>query len=153
MTGRSILITGARQGIGLACARTLAADPDLHLLIAARDPGRARAIAETLGPRVGVVSLDLVSLANIREGAAALRGASGAPHALPAMRRPPVACGRIRPRSSGWRHRKGNGAKPHRRMSVGGRPPCVHRSMGRAVAVSRARRMSQKTLQSQPSQA
>jgi NAD(P)-dependent dehydrogenase (short-subunit alcohol dehydrogenase family) len=68
----TILITGGSAGLGLACARALAAVPGVTLVLTGRDPERFRAEAASLGARAA--ALDLGSLASVRrftEGLAA----------------------------------------------------------------------------------
>jgi NAD(P)-dependent dehydrogenase (short-subunit alcohol dehydrogenase family) len=74
---RTIVITGANAGIGLACARAIAAaHPDVHLVLACRDPARgaaaARAITARGGARAEAMTLDLASLRSVRAFAAGL---------------------------------------------------------------------------------
>ncbi len=73
----TVLVTGGHAGIGLECAKQLAAGPRLDLLLAGRDlehVGRAAAQLRTAhGVRVNVVKLDLSSLASVREAAAQCR--------------------------------------------------------------------------------
>lgn len=73
----TIVITGGNAGIGLACARAVAAaDPCAHLVLACRDPERgaaaAREVAGRGGARVETLPLDLASLASVRAFAARL---------------------------------------------------------------------------------
>jgi NAD(P)-dependent dehydrogenase (short-subunit alcohol dehydrogenase family) len=70
LSGRTAVVTGGSGGLGLETSRSLAAR-GAHVVVAARDPGRAAdavdAIAEEA--RVGsaeAVSLDLTSLASVR---------------------------------------------------------------------------------------
>lgn len=76
---QSIVITGGNSGLGYACARTLlAAAPPWHVVIACRDPGRARAAVESLreaakpAAEIETMALDLASLASVRTFSAAL---------------------------------------------------------------------------------
>jgi NAD(P)-dependent dehydrogenase (short-subunit alcohol dehydrogenase family) len=73
-TQRTVLVTGATSGLGLACARVLAATPGLHLLLGARDVARGRALADELGPNTEVLPVDLASLASVHDAALGLRG-------------------------------------------------------------------------------
>jgi NAD(P)-dependent dehydrogenase (short-subunit alcohol dehydrogenase family) len=77
--GRTAVITGANSGIGFEAARVLAAR-GARVILACRDMGRAREAAERIGAvapgaGVGVVRLDLASLASVREAADELRSA------------------------------------------------------------------------------
>ncbi|MDX2284109.1 MAG: SDR family NAD(P)-dependent oxidoreductase [Bacteroidia bacterium] len=79
----TILITGGNTGLGLACARVLAADPEAHVALACRNPQRAEAAAAAIrshtgNPAVSVLPLDLGSLASVRACAEQFR-ASGLP--------------------------------------------------------------------------
>ena len=73
----TVLVTGGHAGIGLECAKQLAAGPRLNLLLAGRDlehVDRAAAQLRTAhGVRVHVIKLDLSSLASVREAAAQCR--------------------------------------------------------------------------------
>ncbi|HST58797.1 MAG TPA: SDR family NAD(P)-dependent oxidoreductase, partial [Longimicrobium sp.] len=79
----TLVITGGNAGIGLTCARAIAAaEPRAHLVLACRDVGRAsveaQRIAAASGARVEALPLDLASLASVREFAARLQ-ADGRP--------------------------------------------------------------------------
>ncbi len=73
----TVLITGGHAGIGLECAKHLAATPRLNLLLAGRNLDRVERAAARLRAsydvRVSVVKLDLSSLASVREAAADCR--------------------------------------------------------------------------------
>jgi NAD(P)-dependent dehydrogenase (short-subunit alcohol dehydrogenase family) len=74
--GRTAVITGANTGIGFQVARVLA-EHGARVILACRDPGRAGDAAARIGAAapgadVGVVTLDLASLASVREAAARL---------------------------------------------------------------------------------
>ncbi|MFF7800552.1 SDR family NAD(P)-dependent oxidoreductase [Streptomyces olivaceus] len=75
----TILITGGHSGIGLAAARTLAAQ-HIDLVLAGRSPERMREVADELGSTYGVtvttLPLDISSLASVRAGAAEFRRAA-----------------------------------------------------------------------------
>ena len=75
-TGRTILITGANSGLGLRSAEALAAK-GARVLLACRNAEKAAAALESVkaratGPAPEVCSLDLQSLASIRECAASV---------------------------------------------------------------------------------
>jgi NAD(P)-dependent dehydrogenase (short-subunit alcohol dehydrogenase family) len=73
--GRTAVITGGNTGIGFEAARVLAAR-GARVILACRDLGRAREAAARIGGAVGavgVVRLDLASLASVREAAEELR--------------------------------------------------------------------------------
>jgi len=76
-TGRTVVITGASSGIGLATAR-LFARRHAQVVLACRDPERTaeaerRILAETPGATLRTVPLDLTSQASVRRAAAQLR--------------------------------------------------------------------------------
>jgi NAD(P)-dependent dehydrogenase (short-subunit alcohol dehydrogenase family) len=62
---RTILVTGATRGLGLALVRALDAHDDVSLVLGVRDLEAGRAVAKTLR-RAEAVSLDTGSLASIR---------------------------------------------------------------------------------------
>jgi NAD(P)-dependent dehydrogenase (short-subunit alcohol dehydrogenase family) len=79
--GRTAVVTGANSGIGFETALVLAAR-GANVILACRDLGRAKAAAERIagaggGGEVGIVRVDLASLASIREAAAQLRASHG----------------------------------------------------------------------------
>ncbi len=69
----TVFITGGHSGIGLACARQLAARR-CDLVLAGRSPDRMRAVADELraahGVAVTTLALDIASLASVRRAAA-----------------------------------------------------------------------------------
>lgn len=66
LSGKIIMVTGATAGVGLATCKRLAAR-GARVLVCGRDPERtARAVA-ICGPNAEAVSLDLCSLASVRE--------------------------------------------------------------------------------------
>jgi NAD(P)-dependent dehydrogenase (short-subunit alcohol dehydrogenase family) len=74
--GRTIVITGANTGVGFETAKMLAAR-GATVVLACRDPSRARQATERLlaaapGARLDAVTLDLASLASVRAAAAEL---------------------------------------------------------------------------------
>ncbi len=76
LAGKTAVITGATQGIGLEAAKALAAQ-GARIIITARDASRgekAKADIKAAGKvDVDVVAVDFASMASIREGAAAVR--------------------------------------------------------------------------------
>ncbi len=58
---RTVLITGASQGIGAATARVFAANHPLRLVLLARSEDRLQALAKELNTRPGVQALALVA--------------------------------------------------------------------------------------------
>ncbi len=76
---QTVIVTGGNSGLGYACASALlAASPTWHVVIACRDPLRARNAVEALrksappGAKVEAMDLDLASLASIRAFAAGM---------------------------------------------------------------------------------
>ena len=76
---QTVIVTGGNSGLGFACAAALlAASPSWHVVIACRDPVRARKAVERLRGGAGAdatieaMVLDLASLASIRAFAAEL---------------------------------------------------------------------------------
>jgi 3-oxoacyl-[acyl-carrier protein] reductase len=65
MTDRTALVTGASRGIGLACARALAA-AGAKVVLAARDAGKLEAAAREI-PNATWVELDLASPQSIKD--------------------------------------------------------------------------------------
>jgi NAD(P)-dependent dehydrogenase (short-subunit alcohol dehydrogenase family) len=65
LTGRTVIITGANSGIGLAAARALAG-AGAHVVLAVRDLDRGRAAAESVPGSSEVRRLDLADLASVR---------------------------------------------------------------------------------------
>ncbi|MEX2293463.1 MAG: oxidoreductase [Acidimicrobiales bacterium] len=81
LTGKTFLVTGASSGLGLRSSEALAAKGAM-VLMACRNATKAAAALESVkagstGPMPEVVSLDLASLASVRECAAALAERSG----------------------------------------------------------------------------
>lgn len=72
-TGRTVIITGANSGIGLAAARALAAK-GAHVVLTARDPQAGRRAAQEIQGSTEVRELDLADLASVRAFADAWEG-------------------------------------------------------------------------------
>ncbi len=68
---RTVLVTGATQGLGAAMVRALDERTDFDVVLAVRDVGRGEAVAKTLRRPARVMALDLSSLENVRRFAAA----------------------------------------------------------------------------------
>ncbi len=77
----TVLITGGHAGIGFECARRLAANFHVNLLLAGRDVQRVQAAAQQLrtlyGVKVNTLALDLASLASVRAAADGCRAMLG----------------------------------------------------------------------------
>jgi NAD(P)-dependent dehydrogenase (short-subunit alcohol dehydrogenase family) len=73
LTGRNVIVTGANSGIGRAAASALAG-AGAHVVLAVRNTEKGEAAAATMPGSTEVRSLDLASLASIREFAAAWDG-------------------------------------------------------------------------------
>ncbi len=77
MTGKTVVVTGASSGIGLATAVALS-KMGADVFITARDSGRGGAAVESVakasGRKPGLVVFDLGSLASVREGAEEILG-------------------------------------------------------------------------------
>jgi NAD(P)-dependent dehydrogenase (short-subunit alcohol dehydrogenase family) len=71
--GRRVIVTGANSGIGLAAARVLAA-AGAEVTLAVRNIDKGRAAASATAGKTEVRSLDLASLASVREFAAGWSG-------------------------------------------------------------------------------
>jgi NAD(P)-dependent dehydrogenase (short-subunit alcohol dehydrogenase family) len=70
LTGRTAVVTGGNTGLGLEVARVLA-ERGAQVTIACRNLDKAQHAADSI-PGASIVSLDLASLASVREAAAAL---------------------------------------------------------------------------------
>jgi NAD(P)-dependent dehydrogenase (short-subunit alcohol dehydrogenase family) len=80
-SGRTAVVTGANSGIGFEVARVLASR-GARVILACRDTARARDAADRIraaapGAGLGLVRLDLASLASVREAAGELRSVCG----------------------------------------------------------------------------
>ena len=65
-TGRTVVVTGANSGIGLAAARQLAR-VGAHVVLAVRDEAKGRNAATTIDGSTEVRRLDLADLASVRQ--------------------------------------------------------------------------------------
>ncbi|MFF3200812.1 oxidoreductase [Streptomyces sp. NPDC002962] len=72
-TGRTVVVTGANSGLGLATVEALAR-AGAHVVLAVRDPRRGEAAAAAVPGSVEVRRLDLADLSSVREFAAGWRG-------------------------------------------------------------------------------
>ena len=78
-SGRTVLVTGATSGLGLASATALAR-AGARVLLTARDPARGRRALERVrraGPDAELVELDLADLESVRRAAADVRERTG----------------------------------------------------------------------------
>src|SRR3954447_18108035 len=73
LDGRTVVVTGANSGIGLAAARALAR-ADARVVLAVRDRSRGERAAASIQGTTEVRRLDLADLASVREFAAAWEG-------------------------------------------------------------------------------
>ncbi|MEV1084126.1 oxidoreductase [Streptomyces sp. NPDC050211] len=71
--GRTVVVTGANSGLGAEVTRALAG-AGAHVVMACRDPDRARAVAEPIGGDTEVRRLDLADLSSVRAFADGLDG-------------------------------------------------------------------------------
>jgi NAD(P)-dependent dehydrogenase (short-subunit alcohol dehydrogenase family) len=72
MSERTAIVTGGNSGLGYQCAKTIAAAGDWRVVIACRDRVKAdrsvtNLIAETSNPNIEAMTLNLASLASIRQ--------------------------------------------------------------------------------------
>ena len=79
LTGRIAVVTGAGGGLGRETARELARH-GAHVVMAVRNPGKATPVRDALaaeipGASLELVTLDLASLASVRDAADAIRAA------------------------------------------------------------------------------
>jgi len=65
LTGRTVVVTGATSGIGLATARALGA-ANARVVLAVRDPAKGAAVAPSIAGGPVVRQLDLADLASVR---------------------------------------------------------------------------------------
>jgi NAD(P)-dependent dehydrogenase (short-subunit alcohol dehydrogenase family) len=70
-SARTVIVTGANSGVGLATARALAA-AGARVILACRNMDKGKAAAARMADTVEVRALDLASLASIREFAASI---------------------------------------------------------------------------------
>ncbi|MUM19850.1 SDR family NAD(P)-dependent oxidoreductase [Mycobacterium sp. CBMA271] len=83
-SGRSLVLTGATSGLGLALARLLAESGDYHLILLCRNEERRDELVARLGvERVRYVVCDLSALASIRRAAAEVTEAVSAGELAP----------------------------------------------------------------------
>jgi NAD(P)-dependent dehydrogenase (short-subunit alcohol dehydrogenase family) len=75
LTGRTVFVTGATSGLGLASARALGR-AGARVLLGARDPARGRGAVEQV-PGGELVPLDLADLESVRRAAADVRERTG----------------------------------------------------------------------------
>ncbi|MHA6781550.1 oxidoreductase [Pseudonocardia saturnea] len=75
LTGRTVLVTGATSGLGLASAQALDA-AGARVLLGARDPERGKRALEQV-PGGELVELDLADLESVRRAAAEVRDRTG----------------------------------------------------------------------------
>ncbi|GAA3381699.1 oxidoreductase [Cryptosporangium minutisporangium] len=64
-TGTTVIVTGANSGLGAQVARVLAG-AGARVVLACRDPGKARAVADTIVGDTEVRTLDLADLSSVR---------------------------------------------------------------------------------------
>lgn len=70
MTKRTIVVTGASDGVGAAAVRELASRPDTNVVVVGRSPGKTKAVADSMGAESHVA--DFARLADVRALAATL---------------------------------------------------------------------------------
>jgi NAD(P)-dependent dehydrogenase (short-subunit alcohol dehydrogenase family) len=75
-TGRTVLITGANSGLGLAAAGLLA-DRGARVLMACRSPERGQEALRTVGGTAELVKLDLADLGSVHAAAKEVRERTG----------------------------------------------------------------------------
>ena len=63
---KTVMITGASRGLGLALARALDAAPDVELILAVRDVAAGKRAAASLRRPARVVELDMGSRVHVR---------------------------------------------------------------------------------------
>ena len=73
LVGRTVVVTGASSGIGLATAQALAAR-DARVVLAVRDPSKGGRAAASIPGKTDVRTLDLADLGSVRQFAEAWEG-------------------------------------------------------------------------------
>jgi NAD(P)-dependent dehydrogenase (short-subunit alcohol dehydrogenase family) len=71
--GRTVIVTGANSGLGAEATRVLAG-AGAKVIMACRDTGKARAVADTIDGNTEVRRIDLADLSSVREFAGNLDG-------------------------------------------------------------------------------
>ena len=83
-TGRTVIVTGATSGLGLAAARALAA-AGANVVLAVRDVAKGHDVATKMPGRTQVRELDVADLASIHRFAQAWTGPGPFPPRLDAL--------------------------------------------------------------------
>ena len=69
---KTVIITGGNRGLGYECAKNIAAETDWHVILACRNIHTAQSavkqlVTETSNPHIEAMTLDLASLASVRQ--------------------------------------------------------------------------------------
>jgi NAD(P)-dependent dehydrogenase (short-subunit alcohol dehydrogenase family) len=73
LSGRTVVVTGASSGLGLATTRALAG-AGAHVVLAVRDPGKGQRVAAGINGSTETRALDVADLASVRAFAEGWRG-------------------------------------------------------------------------------